>query len=76
MASFGTKESSGTAGLLRPDSASGDNSSVGRAAASQAAGRGFDPRFPLKHKINEAGRSAAGTYVREESPGNTEHRPS
>ena len=27
----------------------GGNSSVGRAAASQAAGHGFEPRLPLKH---------------------------
>ena len=29
--------------------AAGDSSSVGRAAASQAAGRGFEPRLSLKH---------------------------
>ena len=31
----------------------GGNSSVGRAAASQAAGHGFEPRLPLKHPLGK-----------------------
>ena len=53
------------------------NSSVGRAVASQATGRGFEARFPLKIFLSRPAcrcRCCFGNRG-EESPGNTEQPP-
>ena len=47
----------------RPRHPKCDSSSVGRAAASQAAGRGFEPRLSLKNKRKKGGFSLKTSFL-------------